>query len=75
MKYLAAYMLAKLADKEGTAEDVKAILAASSVEVDDAEVERMLEAVSGKVRCCFLCLGTGEVDGLASCLHRSPRVV
>jgi large subunit ribosomal protein LP2 len=51
MKYLAAYLLAVLGGKEEpTAADVKAILGATEIEIDEEALKSALEAVKGKVR-------------------------
>jgi large subunit ribosomal protein LP2 len=49
MKELAAYLLAVLGGKAGSAKDVKAILSAAGVEADSDAVDQVLAAVDGKV--------------------------
>jgi hypothetical protein len=51
MRYLAGYLLAVLGGNESpSADDVTKILAAGEIDVDAAEVSRLLAAVEGKVR-------------------------
>jgi large subunit ribosomal protein LP2 len=50
MKHLAAYLLLTLGGNESpSASDIKTLLGTATIEADDAEIEKMLEAVKGKV--------------------------
>jgi len=49
MKYVAAFLLAQLSGKESpSADDVKAVLAGASAEVDDAKLSQFMAEVEGK---------------------------
>lgn len=48
MRYLAAYLLALLANKEPTAETITTILKESDVSVDDAKLQSLLNKFEGK---------------------------
>ena len=49
MKYLAAYLLAQVAGTESpSAADIKKILSAVGIEVDNEQVEKVISALSGK---------------------------
>ena len=50
MKHLAAYLLLTLGGNESpSASDIKTLLGTATIEADAADIEKMLEAVKGKV--------------------------
>ena len=50
MKHLAAYLLLTLGGNESpSASDITTLLGTATIEADNAEIEKMLEAVKGKV--------------------------
>jgi large subunit ribosomal protein LP2 len=50
MKHLAAYLLLTLGGNESpSASDITTLLGTATIEADAAEIEKMLEAVKGKV--------------------------
>lgn len=48
MKYLAAYLLALLANREPSAETISSILKESDVTVDDSKLQSLLNRLEGK---------------------------
>merc|ERR1719261_1808904 len=65
MKYVCAYAMAQIAGKDSpSAEDVKAILEAGGIEVDDAVLKTVLTALDGRDASELIAAGVPKLEAM-----------
>jgi ribosomal protein L12E/L44/L45/RPP1/RPP2 len=73
MKYLAAYALLALSGKKDiTAADIKKVLGDAQIKAEDADINRLLEAVKGKPIHQLIADGTKQIGASGPAASSAP---